>query len=186
MDVCDQPPLEPRTEALLERGNLVRRTIAAQYDLFLRIVKRIKRVKELGLRAFLPGEELDVVDQQDVDRPVALPKIDHAIVAHRVDHLVHEPLGRDVGQLHVAIVLQHVLPDRVHQMGFAEPHATVDEQRVVRARRRLGDGPRRSVRKLIRRANDEAIEGVARVEASRAWAARWHRVVQRRAFVGGE
>ena len=83
-------------------------------------------------------------------RAIALAEIDHAVVADRVDHLVHEPLGRDVGQLQVAIVLQHVVPDRVHQVRLAETHAAVDEQRVVRARRRLGDRAARGVRELIR------------------------------------
>ena len=92
----------------------------------------------------------------------------HAVVADGVDHLVHEPLGRDVGELQVAIVLQHVLPDRVHQVRLAQPHAAVDEQRVVRARRRLRDRAAGRVRELIRRADDEGVEGVAGIEAGRA------------------
>ena len=68
----------------------------------------------------LPGEELDVVDEQHVDRSIALAEIEDAIVADRVDHLVHEPLGRDVGELQIAIVLQHVVPDGVHQMRLAQ------------------------------------------------------------------
>ena len=35
---------------------------------------------------------------------IALAEIEDAIVAHRVDHLVHESLGRDVGELQIAIV----------------------------------------------------------------------------------
>ena len=88
----------------------------------------------------------------------------HAIVADGVDHLVHESLGRDVGQLQIAIVLQHVLPDRVHQVGLAETDAAVDEQRVVGARRRFGDGAAGGVRELIRRSDDEGVEGVAGIE----------------------
>ena len=100
--------------------------------------------------------------------PIALAEIDDAVVADRVDHLVHEPLGRDVGELQIAVVLQHVLPDRVHQVRLAQPHAAVDEQRVVRARRRFGDGAARGVRELIRRADDEGVEGVAGIQAGRA------------------
>ena len=80
-------------------GNLVRRTVAADDDLLLRVVERVEGVEELGLRAFLAGQELDVVHEQDVDAAIALAEIEDAIVADGVDHLVHEALGRDVGQL---------------------------------------------------------------------------------------
>ena len=48
-----------------------------------------------------------------------------------------------------------------------EPHAAVDEQRVVRTRRRLGDRAARGVRELIRGADDERVEGVAGVQPGR-------------------
>ena len=68
LDVGDQSPLEARPQPLFERRNLVRRAVAAEHDLLLRIVERVERVEELGLRAFFAGEELDVVDEQHVDR----------------------------------------------------------------------------------------------------------------------
>ena len=64
-------------------------------------------------------------------------------------------------------MLQHVVTDRVHQVRLAETHAAVDEQRVVRTRRRFGDGAARGVRELVRRADDEGVEGVAGIEAGR-------------------
>ena len=149
-------------------GNLVRRAVAAEDDLLLRVVERVEGVEELGLRAFLAGEKLDVVDQQHVDAAIALAEIEDPIVADGVDHLVHEPLGRDVGQLQVAIVPQHVVPDRVHQVGLAQTHPAVDEQRVVRARRRFRDRAAGRVRELVRRADDEGVEGVAGVQPGRA------------------
>ena len=85
-------------------------TVAADDDLLLRVVQRVERVEELGLRALFAREKLDVVDEQHIDRSIALAKIDDAIVADRVDHLVHEPLGRDVGQLQIAIVLRTYCP----------------------------------------------------------------------------
>ena len=84
----------------------MRRAVAAEDDLLLRVVQRVERVEELGLRAFLASEELDVIDEQHVDGAVALAEVEHAVVADGVDHLVHEPLGRDVGQLVVLVVVQ--------------------------------------------------------------------------------
>ena len=166
----------------------MRRAVAAEHDLLLRVVQRVEGVEELGLRAFLAGDELDVVDEQHVDAAVALAEIEHAVVADRVDHLVHEPLGRDVGQLQMTVVLQHVVADRVHQMRLAETHAAVDEQRVVGARRRFRDGAARRVRELIRRADDEGVEGVTRIQPRGSWSRRDHgsRSFDRRGFVGTE
>ena len=64
-------------------------------------------------------------------------------------------------------MLQHVVADRVHQVRLAEPHSAVNEQRVVRARRRFGDRPARGVGELIRRSDDEGVERVARVQPGR-------------------
>ena len=59
----------------------MRRAIAAQDDLLLRVVERVERVEELGLRAFLARDELDVVDQQHVDAAIAFAEIENAVVA---------------------------------------------------------------------------------------------------------
>ena len=144
----------------------MRRAVAAEHDLFLRVVQRVERVEELGLRSLLAREELDVVHEQDVNAAVPLAKIQDAIVTHRVDHLVHEPLGRDVRQLQALQMVCDVMSDRVHQMRLAQPHATVNEERVVGTRRRFRDGAAGGMRELIRRSDDERVERVARAQAS--------------------
>ena len=57
-----------------------------------------------------------------------------------------------------------VVPDRVQQVGLAEAGLAVDEQRVVRLRRRLRDGDRRGVREPVAGADHEGVEGVLRVQ----------------------
>ena len=57
-----------------------------------------------------------------------------------------------------------VVADRVQQVRLAQPGAAVDEQRVVRLGRRLGDRDRRGVREPVGRADDERLEHVLRVE----------------------
>ena len=51
------------------------RTVAADDDLLLRVVKRVERVEELVLCAFLARHELNVVDQQHVDAAIARAEI---------------------------------------------------------------------------------------------------------------
>ena len=146
----------------------MRRGVAADDDLLGRVEERVEGVEELGLRALLAADELDVVDQQHVDVAVALAEVEDALVAERVDHLVHEPLGRHVGQPQRARLLDDVVPNRMHEVGLAQPDSAVDEQRVVGPRRRLGYRPTGGVGELVGRADDEGVERVARIQPGRA------------------
>ncbi len=69
------------------------------------------------------------------------------------------------------------MPDRVHQVRLAETDAAVDEQRVVRPRRRLRHRAAGRMRELVRRTDDEGVEGVAGSEPARR---RPRRLVQAR------
>src|SRR5437899_5439203 len=56
----------------------------------------------------------------------------------------------------------------VHEMGLAEAHPSVEEERVVGVAGALGDRQARRVSEAIGRADDEVREGVARVEVGRS------------------
>jgi hypothetical protein len=88
-------------------------------------------VEELRLCSFFAGHELNVIHQQNVNAPVPFPEIENPVIADGVDHLVHEPFGRDVSQFQAAIMLQHVLTDGMHQVRLSETNTSVNEQRVV-------------------------------------------------------
>ena len=60
------------------------------------------------------------------------------------------------------------MPDCVQQVGLSETGRPVDEQRVVRPGGALGHRKRGRVREAIRRADDELVERVARVQRHRA------------------
>jgi len=121
-------------------------------------------VEELRLCSFLSRQELDVVDEQHVDRSVPLAEVDDAVVLHRVDHLVHEALARDVDQAHLGRVAEDVVTDGVHEVRLAEADTAVDEEGVVGTRRGLGDGAAGGVGKLIGWPDDERLEEVARIQ----------------------
>ena len=59
----------------------------------------------------------------------------------------------------------HFLGDRMHQVGLPQADAAVEKQRVVRAGGRLGDRARGGVGELVGRADDEGLEGEARIRA---------------------
>src|SRR5581483_11839310 len=132
-----QTPLETRDEPLLEIRDFRRWTIARKDDLFVTIVQSVKSMKELFLRAFLAGKELDVIDQQHVRLTVTFAEFDERAVLNRVDEIVRKSFARNIDDLHVFAAADDVLTDRVHEVRFAETDAAVNEKRVVSAGRRL-------------------------------------------------
>ena len=56
------------------------------------------------------------------------------------------------------------MSDGMHKMGFAKSDPSVDVERVLSFRRHVNHGERRSVRKLIARADNESVEGVLGIE----------------------
>ena len=79
LDVRDQAPFETGPEALLQRGDLAGDPIRADDDLLGRVVEVVKGVKEFLLGPLLAGDELDVVDQQEVEAPVAVAELDGGV-----------------------------------------------------------------------------------------------------------
>ena len=130
------------------------------------VEKGIERVEEFLLRAPLVGKELDVVDEEDVGLPVALPEFDERIVLDGVDELVGERLAGHIHDLGRFALAENGVPDGVHEMGLAQTHASVNEERIVGARGRIGDGLARRLGELIVRSHDKGVETIARVEAA--------------------
>ena len=147
-------------------GDFLRIGVAGDDDLLVRLDQRVEQVEELFLRAALAAEELDVVDQQQVERAVIALEIVERLVLVGAHDVGHVRLGMDVADLRGRILLQDLVADRLDQVRLAEAHAAVDEQRVVR-RRMLGDLHAGGARELVGLAGDEGAERERRIEAAR-------------------
>jgi hypothetical protein len=124
-------------------------------------VEVVERVEELLLRALLAGDELDVIDQEEIDGAVLGAELGGAVVADRVDELVREALGGEIEQAEGRVEASDLVADRVEQVGLAQADTAVDEERVVGLRGQLGDGLAGRLGELIGVADHEGIEGVA-------------------------
>jgi hypothetical protein len=173
LHVADEPLVEPRGQPLLEVLDVLRRLVGRDDDLLPGVAQRVERVEELLLRALFAGQELDVVDEQHVHVPVFVPERQHLGVLDRVDHLVHEPLGRHVRDARAGARAQRGVADGLQQVRLAEAGAAEDEQRVVDAARVLGDGEAGGVREAVAAADDEAVERQAWIERAAVRADRW-------------
>ncbi len=143
LNVGDQSPLETRAQPVFNLGQLLGRTIGGDHDLLHALVQRVEGVEELLLRALLLRDELDVVDEQHIHGAEAIAEAGHAVVAQRGDHLVGELFRGDVADARHGLAALHFVADGVHQVRLAHADAAIEEERIVGARRPLGDSQRR-------------------------------------------
>src|SRR5258707_15333926 len=129
LDVCDQSPFETRSESVLQSWDLLRWAVRRDDDLLVDLMQRVEGVEELFFRAVLAGQELHVVDEQHVDRAVLVAELSHAGGSDRGDDLVGELLGREVDDSLARKSVMNLVADGVHEVGFAEAHASVEKQR---------------------------------------------------------
>jgi len=129
-------------------------------------------VEELLLRPLFAGDELDVVDEEQVDRTVACPELRGPVVADGVDELVGEALRGEVHDRHPLEETHGFVADRVEQVRLAEADSTVDEERVVGLGGQLGHGLAGGLGELVGRADHEGVERVPRIETVGGAAAR--------------
>ena len=165
--VGDQAPLEPAAEPLLEGQDGLRRSIGRQDDLLAVLVDRVERVEELLLGPFLVGDELDVVDEEEVDSPVAGAEVVDLALLDRGDELVRELLAGGVDDALARELGNDLVADGVHQVGLAEADPAVQEERVVGVARAFGDRQAGRVGEAVGRTDDEVRERVARVDVRR-------------------
>ncbi len=164
LDVGDEAPLEAGAETVFEVGELLGGAVGGDDDLLHALVEGVEGVEELLLGALFAGEELDVVDEQDVDVAELVAEAGHLVVADGVDHLVGELFAGDVGDGGVGLAAFHVMSDGVHEVGFAHADAAIEEQGVVCLGGALGDGLGCGHGELVAGADDEGVELVLGIE----------------------
>ena len=167
LDVREQTPFKTGLHALLERVDLLRRTVGGEDDLLFRLVQRIKGMEEFLLRALLAGDELYVVEQQQIDDAILVAEGLHIRLLDCGDQLVGEILALYINNAEFRVRAAQDVRDRVHQMGLAQTGVAVDEQRVVFRSRALRDRIGRRVSEFVGRADDEPFKGIVIVRRRR-------------------
>ncbi len=158
-----EPPSQARLQSGFELVDLLRVTVAGQADLLLGFEQRVEGVEKLFLGGVLAGEELDVVDEQRVDRAETPLEFVHAFRAQGLDHRADELFRPQVQHLAGGIAFQHQVACRMHQMGLAQAGAAIQQQRVVGTPRVGGHLHGGGLAELVGLAFHEGFECVMRI-----------------------
>src|SRR5260370_35683896 len=100
-------------------------------------MQRVERVEEFFLRAVLAGQELDVVDEQHVDRAVLVPELAHPRGGDGADDLIGELLRSEVDDALAREAIVHLMPDRAPDWSLAQTQPYIEEKRALRVARTL-------------------------------------------------
>ena len=164
LDGHRQARVEARDQPLVDVRQALGIGVRGHHDVALLGQQGLEGVEEFLLRAVLVGEELHVVDQEQVERVVALLELVEGLALVGLNHIRDELLGVDVENLGIGLVGQQLVAHRVHQVGLAQTDAAVDEERVVQLPRRPRHVHGRGPRHAVGRALHQGVEGERRVQ----------------------
>ena len=162
----DDASLHPRSYPLVDPLELRRRTVGGHHHLLPAVEKLVQHVAELLLHR-LAGQELHVVDQQDVYRTQLFLEVERGAIAQRADELDRETLHGQVAGPLARVECSGLMRDRLQEVRLAEPYASMDVERIVGRRasfRGAGHRPRGAASDIIGAALAEGREGEPRVE----------------------
>ena len=123
-------------------------------------------MEELFLGPFLASEELNVIDEQGVDRSVKALELIDCVELQGLDHVSYKTLGMQVHDLGIRILLQEVVTHRVHQVRFTQTYAAIKEERVVPVLGVIRDLPCRSTGQLVGFTLNKVFEGEGTVQVA--------------------
>ena len=97
LDFLEHAAFEAGDETAFDGGGKVLRSdVGGKHDLLVFIAQGVEVVEELVLGLLAALEELDVVDQEDVERAVLVAELGDLALLHMVDVFVHVLLGGEV------------------------------------------------------------------------------------------
>ena len=164
LNICDEAPLEPRFQTVFQPEHLIGRPVGGQDDLVVVLIEVIERMEKFLLRGFLAGNKLDIVDEEQVRIAVFVAELVVAAFLQGGDQLIGKLITLDIDDVVAGMIFMNDARDRVEQVCLAEAGRTVDEKRVIRLRRIVGDGDGCGVRKAVGRADNKIIERELRVK----------------------
>ena len=118
----------------------------------------------LGL--FFSGDELHIVDDQYINIAV-LVGVALLFEANTFEVIFVKCFDGRVEHARGRLTTENLIANGLHEVGFTESGAAVKVKRVVLCAGVSGDSLAGSVGEIIARADDEIVEGVARVEVAR-------------------
>src|SRR3989338_5392277 len=97
-------------------------------------------MEKLILGLFPPGEELDIVDNQEIHLLIVFFELIDLLIFNRIDQLGGKAFRIDVFDPFLRGAFYNFIADGLEEMSFSETYAAIDEERVIGEPQVLVDG----------------------------------------------
>ncbi len=135
LNIDRQTAFEPGNEAFFEAADFAWRTVGGENDLLMSIIEGIEGMEEDFLESFLAGEEVDVINQQDIDVSEVLPEFRKGFTVQGVDIEVAEFFAEEIFDFGAFVILADSLSDGLQQVCFSQAGGAVNEEGIVNGSR---------------------------------------------------
>ena len=116
------------------------------------------------MRPVLVGKKLDVVNQQQIQRVVALFEIVKSLALVGFNHIRDKLLGMDVENFGGRVVGQQLIADGMHQVRLSQADSAVDKEGVVKLAQTAGHVHGRSAAHAVGGSFNERVKSQRGVE----------------------
>ena len=122
------------------------------------LIELIEGMEEFLLGGFLAGDELDIVDEEQVRFPIFVAEFDVLTALDGGNQFVGKLVTLDVDNLGIRLLLTDAVGNGIQQMGLTHAGRAVDKQRVVHITGMVADGDGSRMGKAVGRAHHEIIK----------------------------
>ncbi len=113
------------TDSFIQRLQLLWRLVGRKNNLFLIIIKFIKRIEKFRLCTLFFDDKLNVINQQDVHISVFFTEFICCMILDRVDNLMCKCLRWYIQNFRLIILLQDVMCDGLHEMRLSKSGVSI-------------------------------------------------------------
>ena len=171
LNIRHQSALKAAAQAFLQLLNFLGGLIRRHHNLLVGVPQMVKGVEKFLLRPFFTGDKLDIVHQQNIRRAETIAELLVLVGLHGADQLIGKILAGNVQNFLFRVHVVGVMADGVHQVGFAQAHAPIDKQGVVRLGGHFGHSQGHGVGKPVGRTHHKRVKGILGVEHGQGVAA---------------
>ncbi len=131
VDLDDEAPVEAADESVFEGGDFGGGGVGGEDDLATALIENVECMEQFFLAGFAAGEELDVVDDEEIGFAGAFAEGLEVASGDGLDEVVDEGFAGDVDGAEIGIGAEDFGAGGLEEVGLAEAGGAVDEQGVI-------------------------------------------------------
>ena len=131
LNVHNQTPFKTGAQAVLQGGHIAGPSVGGHDDLLVVFKQLVEGVEKLLLGTFLTGDELNIINEEQVCLPVLTAEFDILTGADSLYQFVGKLIALDVDHVGAGVFLADAIGDGIQQVGLTHTGRAVQKQGVI-------------------------------------------------------